>query len=412
MAKDHRKVDAELAQGSLQVALLDDPGFLREIVERVVQELLEAEMTEHVGAAPYERSVARSGQRNGHKPRTLRTRVGTLNLAVPQDREGTFSTRLFARYQRNEKALVLALMEMYVEGVSTRKVKDITEALCGTSFSKSLVSSLAGRLDAELEAWRNRRLETAAYPYLFVDARYEKARVDGRVVSQGVLVASAVRELDGLREILAVEVADTESEATYQQLFRALKARGLKGVELVVSDEHAGLKAAVARHFQGASWQRCQVHYARNLLGMVGAARRKDLAEGLRGVFAAASRESALLFAEELADRWRPSHPKVSEHLEEHVEECLACLSFPASHRRRIRTTNGLERFNQELRRRTRVVRIFPNPEACLRLVSALAIEQSEEWLTGRRYLDMEELREHRRSDGYGEAEEAMLVER
>jgi transposase-like protein len=405
-------VDAELAQGYLQGALLDDPGFLREIVERVVQELLEAEMTEHVGAAPYERSVARSGQRNGHKPRTLRTRVGTLNLAVPQDREGTFSTRLFARYQRNEKALVLALMEMYVEGVSTRKVKDITEALCGTSFSKSLVSSLAGRLDAELEAWRNRRLETAAYPYLFVDARYEKARVDGRVVSQGVLVASAVRELDGLREILAVEVADTESEATYQQLFRALKARGLKGVELVVSDEHAGLKAAVARHFQGASWQRCQVHYARNLLGMVGAARRKDLAEGLRGVFAAASRESALLFAEELADRWRPSHPKVSEHLEEHVEECLACLSFPASHRRRIRTTNGLERFNQELRRRTRVVRIFPNPEACLRLVSALAIEQSEEWLTGRRYLDMEELREHRRSDGYGEAEEAMLVER
>jgi putative transposase len=412
MAKDHRRVDAELAQGYLQGALLDDPGFLREIVERVVQELLEAEMTEHVGAAPYERSVARSGQRNGHKPRTLRTRVGTLNLAVPQDREGTFSTRLFARYQRNEKALVLALMEMYVEGVSTRKVKDITEALCGTSFSKSLVSSLAGRLDAELEAWRNRRLETAAYPYLFVDARYEKARVDGRVVSQGVLVASAVRELDGLREILAVEVADTESEATYQQLFRALKARGLKGVELVVSDEHAGLKAAVARHFQGASWQRCQVHYARNLLGMVGAARRKDLAEGLRGVFAAASRESALLFAEELADRWRPSHPKVSEHLEEHVEECLACLSFPASHRRRIRTTNGLERFNQELRRRTRVVRIFPNPEACLRLVSALAIEQSEEWLTGRRYLDMEELREHRRSDGYGEAEEAMLVER
>jgi len=412
MAKDHRRVDAELAQGYLQGALLDDPGFLREIVERVVQELLEAEMTEHVGAAPYERSVARSGQRNGHKPRTLRTRVGTLNLAVPQDREGTFSTRLFARYQRNEKALVLALMEMYVEGVSTRKVKDITEALCGTSFSKSLVSSLAGRLDAELDAWRNRRLETAAYPYLFVDARYEKARVDGRVVSQGVLVAAAVRELDGLREILAVEVADTESEATYQQLLRALKARGLKGVELVVSDEHAGLKAAVARHFQGASWQRCQVHYARNLLGMVGAARRKDLAEGLRGVFAAASRESALLFAEELADRWRPSHPKVSEHLEEHVEECLACLSFPASHRRRIRTTNGLERFNQELRRRTRVVRIFPNPEACLRLVSALAIEQSEEWLTGRRYLDMEELREHRRSDGYGEAEEAMLVER
>jgi putative transposase len=167
MANDHRRMAEEVAQG----ILLDDPGFLKEIVERVLQELLEAEMTEHVGAAPYERSEARTGHRNGHKPRTLRTRVGTLNLLVPQDREGTFSTRLFARYQRNEKALVLALMEMYVEGVSTRKVKDVTERLCGTSFSKSLVSSLAGSLDSELEGWRRRRLEAASYPYLFVDAR-------------------------------------------------------------------------------------------------------------------------------------------------------------------------------------------------------------------------------------------------
>src|SRR5438270_3021158 len=225
-------------------------------------------MTEHVGAAPYERAENRTGHRNGHKPRTLRTRVGTLNLLVPQDREGTFSTRLFSRYQRNEKALVLALMEMYVEGVSTRKVKDVTEVLCGTSFSKSLVSSLAGRLDAELEAWRSRRLEAEAYPYLFVDARYEKARVGHRIVSQGVLIVSAVRAPDGLREILGVEVADTESEATYQELFRNLKARELSGVELVVSDDHEGLKAAGFRHFQGASWQSCQVTDARNLLGM------------------------------------------------------------------------------------------------------------------------------------------------
>jgi putative transposase len=251
MAKDHRRVSEELAQ---EEVLLDDPGFLRQIVERVLQELLESEMTEHIGAAPYERSATRTGQRNGYKPRTLRTRVGTLNLLVPQDREGTFSTRLFSRYQRNEKALVLALMEMYVEGVSTRKVKEITEELCGTSFSKSLVSSLAGSLDAELGAWRSRPLKAKAYPYVFVDARYEKARVDHKVVSQGVLVVSTVRG-DGMREILAVEVADTESEATYQQLFRSLKRRGLKGVELVVSDEHGGLKAAISRHFQGASHQ-------------------------------------------------------------------------------------------------------------------------------------------------------------
>ncbi|MDQ3183939.1 MAG: IS256 family transposase [Actinomycetota bacterium] len=385
-----------------QEALLDDAGFLRGIVQRVVQEVLETEMTEHIGAAPYERSVTRAGHRNGHKPRTLRTRVGTLNLLVPQDREGTFSTRLFARYQRNEKALCLALMEMYVEGVSTRKVKEITEELCGTSFSKSLVCSLAGRLDAELEAWRNRRLEADAYPYLFVDARYEKARVDGRVVSQGVLVVSAVRAPDGLREILAVEVADTESEATYQELFRSLKGRGLGGVELVVSDEHAGLKAAISRHFQGASWQRCQVHYARNLLGMVGFAKRKDLAADLRAIFAATSRETALGTASSVAEKWREKgSPKVGEHLEEHVEECLCCLAFPESHRRRIRTTNGLERLNQEIKRRTRVVRIFPNPQACLRLVTALCVEQSEEWVTGRRYLDMGELAEQqlRRED-------------
>jgi len=211
-----------------------------------------------------------------------------------------------------------------------------------------------------------------------------------------------------MREILAVEVADTESEATYHELFRSLKGRGLSGVELVVSDDHEGLKAATARHFQGCAYQRCQVHYARNLLGMVGHARRKDLAEGLRGVFAAASRESALSLAEELADRWRPNHPKVAEHLEEHVEECLSCLAFPEAHRRRIRTTNGQERLNQEIKRRTRVVRIFPNRKACLRLVTALCVEQSEEWVTGRRYLDMGELQERRRK----EAEEVALMGR
>ena len=404
MARDHRRVDAQMAQE----VMLDDPGFLREIVERVVQQFLEAEMTEHIGAAPYERVEGRTGHRNGYKPRMLRTRVGTLNLYVPQDREGTFSTKLFSRYQRNEKALVLALMEMYVEGVSTRKVKDITEELCGTSFSKSLVSSLASDLDAELEAWRNRGLEAKAYPYLFVDARYEKVRTGHRVIGQGVLIVSGVRD-DGLREILGVEVADTESEATYQEMFRSLKARGLKGVELVVSDDHEGLKAAVCRHFQGASHQRCQVHYVRNLLGMVGHAKRKELAEGLRGVFAAPSRQVALGLTSELAARWRGSHPRVAEHLEEHIEECLSCLAFPDSHRRRVRTTNGLERLNQEIKRRTKVVRIFPNKEACLRLVSALAVEHSEEWVTGRRYLDMRELEEHRRQEERG-VEGAMLM--
>jgi transposase-like protein len=244
-----------------------------------------------------------------------------------------------------------------------------------------------------------------------VDARYEKARVGHRIVSQGVLIVSGVRAPDGLREIIAVEVADTESEASYHELFRSLKGRGLSGVELVVSDDHEGLKAAIFRHFQGASWQRCQVHYARNLLGMVSFAKRKDLAADLRAIFAATSREQALGMASAVARRWREKgSEKVGEHLEEHVEECLTCLAFPESHRRRIRTTNGPERLNQEIKRRTRVVRIFPNREACLRLVSALAVEQSEEWVTGRRYLDMGDLEEQRHEER--EAQGVMIMER
>jgi hypothetical protein len=294
MTNDHRRLDEETVQG----ILLDDPDFLHEIVERVLQELLEAEMTQHIGAAPHERTNVRKGHRNGYKPRTLRTRVGTLNLLVPQDREGTFSTRLFSRYQRNEKALVLALMEMYVEGVSTRKVKEVTEELCGTSFSKSLVSSLAGSLDLELQAWRMRRLEAKAYPYLFVDARYEKVRVDGRVVSQGVLLVSGVRD-EGFREILGVEVADTESEATYQEMFRSLKARGL-----LAGSSSGGLRRSPgpqSRH--GASLP------GGKLAALPGPLREEPPWDGrpcqaqgafrrpVRGVFAAPSREVALRLA-------------------------------------------------------------------------------------------------------------------
>lgn len=368
--------------------LTDDPDFLRVLVERVVQAVLDAEMTAHLHAEPYERSTERRGYRNGYKPRQLNTRVGTLTLQVPQDRDGTFSTQLFARYQRNEKALVLALMEMYVEGVSTRKVREITEALCGTSFSKSLVSELAGQLDAELDAWRTRPLSETIYPYVSVDARYEHVRQGGQVVSQGVLIVAGIRA-DGHREILAATIADTESAATYHLLFADLKARGLSGVQLVTSDDHKGLTAAIDRHFQGASWQRCQVHFARDLVSMVGAGRRSELAADLREIFAATTREQALTTAEGVSARWEASHPAVARLLAEEVEDCLACLAFPLAHRARIRTTNGLERLNEEIKRRTRVVRIFPNSAACLRLVTALCVEQSEEWLSGRRYLDM-----------------------
>ena len=381
--------DSRGLAAAAQAALLDDPEFLRGLVQGAVQAILEAEMTAHVGAGRYERAAARTGHRNGYKPRTLQTRVGTLELRVPQDREGTFSTEVFGRYQRTEQALVLTLMEMYLHGVSTRKVAAITEQLCGTSFSKSQVSALAGTLDTALAAWRERPLTAASYPYLTVDARYEHVRVDGQVVSQGVLIVAGVRD-DGRREILAVEVADTESEATYQELFRRLKARGLQGVMLITSDDHAGLRAAIARHFQGASWQRCQVHFARNLQGQVGAKHRTRLADDLRAIFVAPEATQARAMARTCAERWRASHPALATQLEEDLEPCLACYGVPAAHRVRVRTTNGLERFNQELKRRTRVVRIFPNRAALLRLVTALAMEQSEEWVSGRRYLTME----------------------
>jgi putative transposase len=382
--------------GWAQAVLLDDPGFLRGIVERAVQAILEEEMTAHLGAARYERGEGRTGYRNGSKPRTLTTRVGTLELRVPQDRDGTFSTEVFARYQRSEQALVTTLMEMYVQGVSTRKVAAITEALCGTSVSKSQVSALVGRLDPELKAWRERPLTAAAYPYLVVDARYEHARVDGRVVTLGVLVVAGVRD-DGRREILAVEEADTESEATYHELFKRLTDRGLRGVELVTSDDHRGLKAAIERHFQGASWQRCQVHFARNLRGMVGIKHRGRLSEDLAGIFGAATLAQARAAARACASVWTTSHSLVAAKLDEEIEDCLACYEFPAAHRSRIRTTNGLERLNQELKRRTRVVRIFPNRDAVKRLVTALAMEQSEEWVSGRCYLTMDPLWEERR---------------
>jgi len=378
--------DMRLPAGARE-ALVNDPTFLRQLVEAALNRFLDAEIAEHLQAGPYERSEARSGYRNGYRARQLKTRVGTLTLAVPMDREGTFKTELFDRYQRSEKALVGALMEVYLEGVSTRRVKDVTEALCGTSFSRSTVSRLVGSLDADLAAWRDRRLEVA-YPYLVVDARYEHVRVNAQVVSQGVLIVKGVRE-DGLRELLAVEVADTESEATYDALFRRLKDRGLSGVRLVTSDDHRGLVKAIQRHFQGTAWQRCQVHVQRNALGKVARKYQRALSEDIKAVFHAPNVSWAGDLKSEVIERWAKSHPKVAEWLDTALEEGLACLAFPEAHRRRIRSTNGLERFNQELKRRTRVVRIFPNPEACLRLVTALCVEQSEEWLASRVYLDM-----------------------
>jgi transposase-like protein len=383
-----RKTDVKGLLGIWQEATGEgEDGFLK-LMQNVVQRVLEEELTTYLKAEPHERTEGRTGYRNGYKPRMLSTRLGRMELMVPKDREGRFQTELFDRYQRSEKALMLSLVEMYVHGVSTRKVKSITEALCGLDISKSHVSRLAKDLDEDIQAWRFRKLEKE-YPYLVVDARYEKARINHRVVSQGVLLVVGIGS-DGYREILGTWVADSENETSWSEVFKELKARGLKGVKYVASDDHAGLVKAIGRHFQGALWQRCQVHFVRNLCSLVSKKDRPKIIEILREITTAQTYSTARKRMDEAIITLETNHPRVSQMLEKNGEEILAVYQLPEQHRKVMKSTNMLERYNQELKRRTRVVRIFPNPESCLRLVTAMAMEMSEEWL-GRRYLIFED---------------------
>jgi transposase-like protein len=376
---------------ALQVILASDgDNPLRQMLEWMVQQALEHEMSAHLGAEPYERNDKRLGWRNGHRPRVFTTRVGDLELLVPKDRDGTFSTSLFERYQRSEKALVLSMMEMYIQGVSTRKVASITEELCGRSFSSQLVSKLSGELDEKVAEWNSRPLEVD-YPYLVVDAEYEKVRRGGRVISQGVLIVMGINT-EGMREILAVRIADTESETTWSDLFRDLKRRGLSGVQLITSDNHEGIKAAVKRFFQGASWQRCQCHFMRNALSLAAKGQKDELKADLRSILDSEDTETLLFRLEETVRKWSELRPAVADKIDLEIVDCLAVFCFPRAHRVRLRTTNALERLNEEIRRRTRVVRIFPSEKSALRLIATLAAEQSEDWT--RRYLDMSMLAE------------------
>jgi len=363
--------------------------WLRDLVEWLYQEMLEMEFTEHVGAGWYERTADRQGYRNGYRDRQLHTRVGTLNLRVPRDRDGTFSTRLFERCQRSEKALILALQEAYVTGVSTRKVSRITEKLCGTEFSKDQVSRMAQALDDELDRWRHRRLDKR-YPYLVIDARYEHVRDDGHVMSEGVLTVEGVNG-KGYRQVIGVSMAPGEDASSWGEILRGLIKRGLDPSKIVcvTSDDHLGLRKALQRYFPHAAWQRCQFHYQQNAASKVLRRDRAEVHDQLRDVFASPDRDEAQRRAQRMIEQWSRRVPKFSEWLEETIEQTLTVFGLPKGHRRRLRTTNNLEKHHQEVKRRTRVVRIFPNRQSCLRLVSALAMEQSEEWLTGSRYLTM-----------------------
>ncbi len=382
----HPKKEDSSVLGILQAISANGDDPVKGLLRHTIQQVLEEELTAFLNAEPYDRTANRRGYRNGYKPRTLTTRVGQLELMVPKDREGRFQTELFEKYQRNEKALVLSIVEMYVQGVSTRKVKKITEELCGLDISKSQVSALAKGLDEEVQNWRMRPL-TKRYPYLMVDARYERIRRDGSIIPQGVLIVVGI-DAEGYRELLGVWCADSESEASWSAVFRELKDRGLTGVSYVVSDDHTGLTNAIARQFQGAIWQRCQVHFIRNVRAMVSEKDRGKIQAHLREITGSSSLESARKRLLETVDTLADSHPKVAELLDEHGEEMLAVYVLPEQHRKRMKSTNMLERFNQELKRRTRVVRIFPNEQACVRLVSALAIEQNDEWME-QKYLNM-----------------------
>ena len=371
--------------------LLSGQDGLAKLVEAVLNQILEAQVTEALGADRHERTEERAGYRNGTRARTLYTRVGPVTLQVPQTRDGSFSTDIFKRYQRSEQAFVLALMEMVVQGVSTRKVSAITEELCGTSFSKSTVSALCAGLDGRVGAFNERRLE-GDYPFVLVDALFLKSREGDRVVSRAALVVSGIRS-DGYREILGVKIGDTESFSTWDETFRWLKGRGLKGVMFVVSDSHGGLTQAVGKHFQGATWQRCQVHLMRNILGSCSTKVRADVAAAAKLVFQAADMAEAKRRLAEFVERFEKTAAKAVACIEEGFADAMAVMALPEKYRRRLRTTNMQERLNEEIRRRERVIRIFPNDESALRLIGALLAEQNEVWQE-RRYLDMDEFAE------------------
>ena len=383
------KYEVKLNKEAMSNLMMSKDGLAR-LVEEILNQVLEAEVTEHLKAERYERSEERTGYRNGYRLRTLYMRVGPVTLRVPQLRDGSFSSAIFRRYQRSEQAFVLGLMEMYVNGVSMGKVKRITEELCGVSFSRSTVSQLCMELDAKVRKFNERAL--GEFPFLVIDAMHFKAREDDCVVGKAALLVSGINA-EGVREPLGVRIGDCESEAFWKETFDWLKQRGLRGVRFVVSDEHAGLVKAVRGAFVGAIWQRCQVHFMRNILGYVGRRMREELAEDLKPIFRAETAGQARELAQAFIEKWQSRAPRAVACLENGLEDALAVMALPAKYRRRLRTTNMQERLIQELRRRERVIRIFPNEDSALRLFASMLAETHETWL-GRKYLDMDEFHE------------------
>jgi putative transposase len=370
----------------LKAAEVDDR--IRRAAETIYQALIEAELTSVIGAFPHQRTETRAAQRNGHRPRTITTTAGDLDLKIPRLRTGSFFPSLLERRRRVDQSLFAVIMEAYLHGTSTRKVDDLVKALgADTGISKSEVSRICADLDAEVAAFRDRSLAGMAFPYVFLDATYCKARVNHRVVSQAVVVATGVAA-DGHREVLGFDVGDSEDGAFWTAFLRSLKARGLTGVQLVISDAHAGLKSAISSVLLGAAWQRCRVHFLRNVLAQVPKGSAEMVAATIRTIFAQPDQAQVREQLGVIAGMLGRQFPKVEAMLHEAADDITAFAAFPLSHWKKIWSTNPLERLNKEIKRRTDVVGVFPNPGALLRLAGAVLVEAHDEWQAGeRRYL-------------------------
>jgi transposase-like protein len=395
MAQYQINVDSQLLH-QLFLGNTQDSGVAK-LLESVLNQILQAQVTEQLEAQRYERTENRQGYRNGSYPHQLHTRIGTITLSVPRIRGGKFTTELFARYQRSEQALILTMMEMVVNGVSTRKVAQVTEELCGTEFSKSTVADLCKRLDPIVTAWNHRPLSDSRFPFVLVDALYLKVREDGRVRNRGVMLAVGVNT-DGYREVLGLMLGDTESEESWTEFFNWLKSRGLRGVDLIVSDDHGGLVRSIRQQLQGVTWQRCQTHFMRNVLDASPKALKDEIHTHVRAILEAPNPEAARLLLQQTLAAYEDKAAKAMRILEAGFDDVTAVLSLPEKYRKRLRTTNSVERLNEEVRRRERVIRIFPNRESVIRLIGALLMEQDEKWASGKKYLDMVEYLEWRES--------------
>lgn len=380
--------DCSVPEEFLEPIIAEGLDALPGLIQTLINTAMRIERQQYLSAAPYERSDERRGYANGYKPKTVATRVGEITFDVPQVRDGGFYPSALEKGLRSERALKLALAEMYVQGVSTRKVAAITEKLCGVEVSSTQVSQAAATLDEQLEAWRQRPLGRSKY--LWLDAHYEKVRRDGQVRDAAILKAVGLTE-DGKRMILGVSVSLGEQEAHWRNFLQSLVDRGLCGVELVISDAHPGLKQARRAVFGGVPWQRCQFHLQQNAQSYIPRRdMKKEVAADIRAIFNAPNRHEAEALLDKTVQKYAETASRLAEWLEVSIPEGLTAYSYPDTHYRRIRTANGLERLNREVRRRSRVAVLFPNEASCLRLVTAVLMEISEEWETGRTYLRLD----------------------